>query len=163
MPRFPERPPNMLENKHCPEYEIHKAPCTKHSISIEVFLQIYSISVKESSLERTTLLKPNSWSFKAPFKLWIVIWVLPCIGKSGNNSISFFAKPRSWIIIASIPNSYALLANFMALSNSLSLINVFKVKLVLTPLNFAYSIAFFNSASSKLWAKALALNKFAPK
>ena len=39
-PLFPERPPNILENRHCPEYEIQSAPWIKVSISIFVFLQI---------------------------------------------------------------------------------------------------------------------------
>lgn len=32
-PRLAERPPHASLEKHCPEYDTHSAPCTKHSMS----------------------------------------------------------------------------------------------------------------------------------
>ena len=116
---------------------MHKAPCTKHSISILEFAQIYSISFIESSLAKTTLLNPIFSSSKTPSKLCIDICVLAWISKPGKFLINKSAKPKSWTIIASIPNSYAFLANVIASSNSLFTNNVFKVKLVFTPRSLA--------------------------
>ena len=66
----------MLENKHWPEYEIHKAPCVKTSISTLEFLQICSISCKESSRERTTREKPSFCNSRTPSRLCTDICVL---------------------------------------------------------------------------------------
>ena len=85
------------------------------------------------------------------------------MSKSGKYLINCFANPKSWTIIASIPNSYAFFASSNASLNSSSVTRVFKVKFVFTPLVFAYNIAFSKVVVSKLDAKALALNKSAPK
>ena len=62
-----------------------------------------------------------------------------------------------------MPDSYAFFATLNADSSSSSFINIFSVKFVLTPLILQYSIAFASSLSSKLFAYARALNRFAPK
>lgn len=102
---FRERPPIRLEYKHWPEYEIQRAPWTNTSISQEVFDFIYSISLKDNSLDKTILLKPALSKTFAPDKLWQVIWVLACIGKSGKFFIRRVARPISCTIIPSMPNS----------------------------------------------------------
>ena len=142
---------------------MHNAPCINTSISIFTFLQICFISSTESSLASTHLLKPISWIFLAPSRLYTVICVLLCTSRSGKLLIIAFAKPKSCTIIASIPHVYAYSTSSIAFENSSFFINMFRVKFVLTFLSFAYSIAFFSSSLLKFLLFILALNSSAPK
>lgn len=65
-PRFAERPPHASDEKHCPEYDTQRAPCTNTSTSAAVFAAVAAISSTVSSRPSTTRAQPRLRANSAP-------------------------------------------------------------------------------------------------
>ena len=82
---------------------MHKAPCTKHSVSMPQPLVIRSISARLSSRARITRLKPSSAISSAPSSVWTLIWVEAWRGSPGAMRRHRSATAMSWQMTASAP------------------------------------------------------------
>ena len=104
-PRFALRPPMASLVRHCPEYEMHSAPCTKTSTSTSVPARTCAMSSSESSRARITRVAPTSRASSTDEASVHVICVEAWIGRSGAMARARRATPRSWTITASTPAS----------------------------------------------------------
>ena len=82
---------------------MHRAPWTKHSVSMPQPLAIVSISARLSSRARITRAKPSSAISSAPSRVWTLIWVEAWRGSSGAMRRHRPAVAMSWQMTASAP------------------------------------------------------------
>ena len=126
-PRFALRPPHASDEKHCPEYETHNAPCTKISSSTSVCALIARISASDSSRANTTRFAPKRRANSTPAALVTLICVLPCTSRCGAICRANAATPISCTMMASTPASAIAAIARLASDNSCPYTNVLNV------------------------------------